>query len=122
VADLALLEGLSIEVDLDGRAFVMPTQRVPFDSVLRVEVKVDEKRGTVGAGKRDPPGTAWSEVLVDAVLVTDDRVADPRLVGLGLRSYSTDGEAPALDAEPLRRRAREVAEAAARVCGRKVTG
>jgi hypothetical protein len=122
VGDLALLEGLHIQVDLDGRAFMLPTQRVPFDAVLRVQVKVEEKHGTVGAGKRDPAGTAWREVLVDVLLVTDDRMDDPRLVGLGLRSYATDGTAPDLDAAPLRARARAVAEAAARVCNRKVVG
>jgi hypothetical protein len=122
VADLALLEGLQISVDLDGRAFLLPTQRVPFDAVLRVEVKVEEKRGTVGPGKKDPQGTAWREILVDVLLVTDDRMADPRLIGLGVRSYATDGTPPDLDATQLKTRARAVAEAAARICGRRVAG
>jgi hypothetical protein len=122
VTDLAVLEGLQIGVDELERVFLFPTMRVRFDAILHVEVRVHDTHGTVGTGKREPTGTAWREILVDAVLVTDDRMADPRLIGLGVRGYATDGDAPEIDVAPLRARARRVAEAAARVCGKSVIG
>lgn len=121
VADFALLEGLGIGVDIDGKAFVHAGLRIGFDTIVRVEVRVKDQRGTVAkATARDPAGTAWREILVDVVLVTDDRMADPRLLGLGLRTYATDGTAPELDVAPLKARARRVAEAASRICSKPI--
>ncbi len=122
LADLTVLEGLQVEIDADGRAFCLSDVRVPFDAVMHVEIKSEDRRGTVGTGKRDPPGTAWREIVVEVLLVTDDRMADPRLLSIGVRGYASDGMPPELDPAPLRARARAVAEAAARVCGRKVVG
>jgi hypothetical protein len=122
VADLAVLEGLGVIVDFETRAFVLADMRVPFDAIVHVEIKVSDKTGVVAPGGHDPPGTAWRELLVDVVLVTDDRMTDPRLIGLGARSYSTDGIAPEIQGAPLWARARRIAEAAARVCHRKMIG
>jgi hypothetical protein len=117
VADFAILEGLGIAVD--GEAFVHAGLRIAFDAIVRVEVRVKDQRGTVAkATARDPAGTAWHEILIDVVLVTDDRMSDPRLLGLGLRTYATDGTAPDLDVAPLKARARRVAEAASHICGK----
>jgi hypothetical protein len=117
VADFAILEGLGILVD--GEAFVQAGLRIAFDTIVRVEVRVKDTRGTLAkATARDPAGTAWREFLVDVVLVTDDRIADPRLLGLGARTYGTDGSAPELDWKPLTTRARRVAEAASHICGK----
>ncbi len=122
VADLAALEGLGVLVDETERAFVLADMRVPFDAIVHVEIKISDKSGIVAPGAHDPPGTAWRELLVDVVLVTDDRMTDPRLLGLGTRSYSTDGTAPEVQGAPLWQRARRVAEAAARICHRKMIG
>lgn len=122
VEDLAVLEGLDVRVDLDGRAFTIAGVHVPFDAVVQVEVRVTDKAGTVGPGGREPPGTAWREVTVDVVLVTDDRMNDPRLYGLGVRSYATDGIAPDIERARLGDHARRIAQAAARACNRKVIG
>ena len=120
LGDLTLLESLQVQVDTDGEAFMLPTVRVPFSSVMQVALIREQRTGSVGANKRDPAGTAWREIVVEVKLVTDDRMADPTLLGLGVRSYATDGSAPALDDAPLLQRARAVAEAAGRICGKKV--
>jgi hypothetical protein len=122
VKDLAVLEDLQVEVDFETRSFLFTHSRVPFDAVLHIEVRTKDSRGTIGPGKRDPAGTAWREILVDVVLATEDHVSDPRVLGLGTRGYATDGHVPELDPAPLKARARAVAEAVGRICGRKVVG
>jgi hypothetical protein len=122
VEDLAVLEGLDVQVDLDTRAFTIAGVRVPFEAIVQVEVRVTDKNGTIGPGGREPPGTAWRELTVDVLLVTDDRMNDPRLYGLGVRSYATDGIAPDIEGARLQDRARRIAKAAARACNRKVIG
>lgn len=55
-----------------------------------------------------------------ARLITDDRLHDPVLMEMGVRASSSDGEPPEFDASLLVVRVRRIAEAAARVCGKRV--
>ena len=55
-----------------------------------------------------------------ARIITDDRMHDPVLMEMGVRASSSDGDPPEFDATMLMVRVRRVAEAAARVAGKRV--
>ncbi|HWE28908.1 MAG TPA: hypothetical protein VHB97_12945 [Polyangia bacterium] len=113
VADLELLERSRITVDDGGGAFRIRGVLIPFDAILHIELSTQATRGTTDVA-------AWREQRAVARVITDDRLHDPMLMEMGVRASSSDGEPPDFDASLLSARVRRIAEAAARVCGKRV--
>ena len=113
VADLELLEKSRIAVADDGRAFRIRGITIPFDAILHIELSTQSTRG-------DTEVAAWREQRAVARVITDDRLHDPVLMEMGVRASSSDGEPPEFDASLLGIRVRRIAEAAARVAGKRV--
>ncbi|MCU1279202.1 MAG: hypothetical protein JWM53_2748 [bacterium] len=113
VADVELLEKSRITVDDDGKAFRLRGVLIPFEAILHIEVTTNSTRGNTDVA-------AWREQRAVARIITDDRLHDPVLMEMGVRASSSDGEPPDFDASLLGVRVRRIAEAAARVCGKRV--
>lgn len=113
IQDLELLEKARITVDDDGKAFRFRGLVVPFDAILHIEVSTPTTSGATEVA-------AWREQRAVARLITDDRLHDPVLMEMGVRASSSDGEPPEFDATRLGVRVRRVAEAAARVAGKRL--
>ncbi|MGZ3438272.1 MAG: hypothetical protein ACXVDD_02090 [Polyangia bacterium] len=113
VADIELLERSRITVDDDGTAFRVRSVLIPFDAILHIEFGVSSTNGATEVA-------AWREQRAVARIITDDRLHDPVLMEMGVRASSSDGEPPDFDATLLGVRVRRIAEAAARVCGKRI--
>ena len=113
IADIELLEKSRIGVDDEGKAFRLRGILIPFDAILHIELSTQAQRGTTEVA-------AWQEQRAVARIITDDRMHDPVLMEMGVRASSSDGEPPEFDATMLTVRVRRVAEAAARVAGKRV--
>jgi hypothetical protein len=113
VADVEILEKARITVDDGGNAFRIRGVLIPFEAVLHIEYGVAVTRGTTEVA-------AWREQRAVARVITDDRLHDPVLMEMGVRASSSDGEPPDFDATLLGVRVKRIAEAAARVCGKRV--
>ncbi|MDB4971380.1 MAG: hypothetical protein JWN44_7069 [Myxococcales bacterium] len=113
IADVELLEKARIAVDDDGTAFRVRGIDIPFDAILHIELSTPKTKGTTEVA-------AWQEQRAVARIITDDRLHDPVLMEMGVRASSSDGEPPDFDATLLTVRVRRVAEAAARVAGKRV--
>jgi hypothetical protein len=113
LADVALLEKSRISVEDDGKAFRLRGVVIPFDAILHIELGTFVTNGSTEVA-------AWREVRTVARLITDDRLHDPVLMEMGVRASSSDGEPPEFDATLLGARVRKIAEAAARVSGKRV--
>ena len=111
--DVNLLEKARILVEDDGKAFRLRGIVIPFDAILQLEVSTH-----VTSGKTDV--AAWREVRAVARIITDDRLHDPVLMEMGVRASSSDGEPPEFDATLLSARVKRIAEAAARISGKRV--
>jgi hypothetical protein len=109
--DLELLEKARIIVD--DKAFAVRGATIPFGAILHIELSTPETSGTTEVA-------AWHEQRAVARIITDDRMHDPVLMEMGVRVSSSDGEPPEFDASRLALRVRHIAEAAARVAGKKV--
>jgi hypothetical protein len=113
VADVELLEKSRISVEDDGKAFRLRGVVIPFDAILHIELTQQTTKGTTDVA-------AWREQRAVARIITDDRLHDPVLMEMGVRASSSDGEPPDFDATLLGVRVRKIAEAAARVSGKRV--
>lgn len=113
VADVELLEKSRITVEDDGRAFRIRGVTIPFDAILHIELSTQTTKGNTEVA-------AWREQRAVARVITDDRLHDPVLMEMGVRASSSDGEPPEFDATLLGVRVRRIAEAAARVCGKRL--
>jgi hypothetical protein len=113
VADVELLEKSRITVEDDGKAFRLRGVIIPFDAILHIELSMQTQKGTTEVA-------AWREQRAVARIITDDRLHDPVLMEMGVRASSSDGEPPEFDASLLSVRVRKIAEAAARVAGKRV--
>jgi hypothetical protein len=113
VGDVELLEKSRITVDDDGTAFRIRGVTIPFEAILHIELTLQSTRGTTDVA-------AWREQRAVARVITDDRLHDPVLMEMGVRASSSDGEPPDFDATLLGVRVRRIAEAAARVAGKRV--
>lgn len=113
VADVELLEKSRIAVDDDGKAFRIRGVLVPFEAILHIELSTQTHSGTTEVA-------AWREQRAVARIITDDRLHDPVLMEMGVRASSSDGDPPDFDATLLGVRVRRIAEAAARVSGKRV--
>jgi hypothetical protein len=113
VADVELLEKSRITVDDDGKSFRIRGVLIPFEAILHIECGISVTRGNTEVA-------AWREQRAVARVITDDRLHDPVLMEMGVRASSSDGEPPDFDATLLGVRVRRIAEAAARVCGKRV--
>jgi hypothetical protein len=113
VADVELLEKSRITVDDDGKAFRLRGILIPFEAILHIELSSQTLKGTTDVA-------AWREQRAVARIITDDRLHDPVLMEMGVRASSSDGEPPEFDASLLSVRVRRIAEAAARVSGKRV--
>ena len=113
MADVNLLEKSRITVEDDGKAFRIRGIVIPFEAILHIELGSQTTSGTTEVA-------AWREVRAVARLITDDRLHDPVLMEMGVRASSSDGEPPEFDASLLVVRVARIAEAAARVCGKRV--
>jgi hypothetical protein len=113
VADVELLEKSRITVEDDGKAFRLRGIIVPFDAILHIELSLQATKGSTDVA-------AWREQRAVARIITDDRLHDPVLMEMGVRASSSDGEPPEFDATQLSARVRKIAEAAARVSGKRV--
>jgi len=113
VADVELLEKSRISVDDDGKAFRIRGILIPFEAILHIELSMQTHKGTTDVA-------AWREQRAVARIITDDRLHDPVLMEMGVRASSSDGEPPEFDASLLAMRVRRVADAAERVCGKRV--
>ena len=111
--DIELLERARVVVEDDGRAFRVRGVIVPFDAILHVELSTQTKSGNTDVA-------AWREQRAVARLITDDRMHDPLLMEMGVRASSSDGQPPDFDVTLLGVRVRRIADAAARVCGKRV--
>jgi len=111
--DVNLLEKSRVTVEDDGKAFRLRGVVIPFDAILHIELGT-----SVTSGKTDV--AAWREVRAVARVITDDRLHDPVLMEMGVRASSSDGEPPEFDATLLIARVRRIAEAAARISGKRV--
>ena len=80
---------------------------------MHIELSTQTTRGTTDVA-------AWREQRAVARIITDDRLHDPVLMEMGVRASSSDGEPPDFDATLLSVRVRRIAEAAARVSGKRV--
>jgi hypothetical protein len=110
--EVELLERAGVTVEPDGGAFLIRGERFPFASILHIELTKTELEGTTH-------GASWREQRLVARVITEDRLEDPVLIELGVRTSSSDGDAPEFDPARLTLRARRVARAAARIA-RKV--
>jgi len=113
VADVELLEKSRITVEDDGKAFRIRGVTIPFEAILHIELTTQTQKGNTEVA-------AWREQRAVARVITDDRLHDPVLMEMGVRASSSDGEPPEFDATLLGVRVRRIAEAAARVCGKRV--
>jgi hypothetical protein len=113
VADVELLEKSRITVEDDGKAFRIRGVTIPFEAILHIELTTQTQKGNTEVA-------AWCEQRAVARVITDDRLHDPVLMEMGVRASSSDGEPPEFDATLLGVRVRRIAEAAARVCGKRV--
>ena len=113
VADVELLEKSRITVEDDGKAFRIRGVIIPFEAILHIELSTQTQKGTTEVA-------AWREQRAVARIITDDRLHDPVLMEMGVRASSSDGEPPDFDATLLGVRVRKIAEAAARVSGKRV--
>ena len=113
IADIEILEKARITVDDEGTAFRMRGLVIPFDAILHIELTQQTTKGTTDVA-------AWREQRAVARIITDDRLHDPVLMEMGVRASSSDGEPPDFDATLLGVRVRKIAEAAARVSGKRV--
>ncbi|HEY1586142.1 MAG TPA: hypothetical protein VGH63_10685 [Polyangia bacterium] len=113
VADVELLEKSRITVDDDGKAFRLRGILIPFEAILHIELSSQTTKGNTDVA-------AWREQRAVARIITDDRLHDPVLMEMGVRASSSDGEPPEFDASLLSVRVRRIAEAAARVSGKRV--
>ena len=113
VADVELLEKSRISVDDGGKAFRIRGILIPFEAILHIELSQQTQKGTTDVA-------AWREQRAVARIITDDRLHDPVLMEMGVRASSSDGEPPEFDATLLSVRVRRIAEAAARVSGKRV--
>jgi len=113
VADVELLEKSRITVEDDGKAFRIRGVVIPFEAILHIELSTQTTKGTTEVA-------AWREQRAVARIITDDRLHDPVLMEMGVRASSSDGEPPEFDASLLGVRVRRIAEAAARVSGKRV--
>lgn len=113
VADVELLEKSRISVDDDGKAFRIRGILIPFEAILHIELSQQTQKGATDVA-------AWREQRAVARIITDDRLHDPVLMEMGVRASSSDGEPPEFDATLLSVRVRRIAEAAARVSGKRV--
>ncbi len=113
VADVELLEKSRITVDDDGKAFRIRGVTIPFEAILHIELSLQATRGNTDVA-------AWREQRAVARVITDDRLHDPVLMEMGVRASSSDGEPPDFDASLLGVRVRHIAEAAARVAGKRL--
>jgi hypothetical protein len=113
IADIEILEKSRIGIDDGGRAFHVRGVLIPFDAILHIELSTQIQHGSTEVA-------AWREQRAVARIITDDRLHDPVLMEMGVRASSSDGEPPEFDATLLGVRVRRVAEAAARVAGKRV--
>jgi hypothetical protein len=113
VRDVETLEKARIDVNDDGTAFRIRGVLIPFSAILHIELTTPTTNGTTEVA-------AWREQRAVARIITDDRLHDPVLMEMGVRASSSDGEPPAFDAALFTFRVRRIAEAAARVCGKRV--
>ena len=113
LGDAKLLEKSRIAVEDDGKAFRVRGVVIPFEAILHIELATQITSGSTEVA-------AWREVRASARIITDDRLHDPVLMEMGVRASSSDGEPPEFDASLLVVRVKRIAEAAARVSGRKV--
>src|SRR5215471_14714836 len=113
VADVELLEKARITVEDDGKAFRLRGIAIPFEAILHIELTMQAQSGQTEVA-------AWREQRAVARIITDDRLHDPVLMEMGVRASSSDGEPPAFDASLLAVRVRRIAEAAARVAGKRI--
>lgn len=111
--EVELLERAGVTVEADGSAFMIRGERFPFTSILHIELTKTDHAGTTH-------GATWREQRLIARVITEDRMQDPILIELGVRTYSSDGDAPDFDPARLMLRARRVAEAAARIARKLV--
>jgi hypothetical protein len=86
---------------------------IPFDAILHIELTTQTSTGQTEVA-------AWREQRAVARIITDDRLHDPVMMEMGVRASSSDGEPPDFDATMLSVRVRRVAEAAARIAGKRV--
>jgi hypothetical protein len=114
LGDAKLLEKSRITVEDDGKAFRVRGVVIPFDAILHIELATNITSGSTEVA-------AWREVRASARIITDDRLHDPVLMEMGVRASSSDGEPPEFDASLLVVRVKRIAEAAARVSGKRVT-
>jgi hypothetical protein len=113
VADIELLEKARIAIDDEGKGFRIRGVLIPFDVILHIELTTQTTTGQTEVA-------AWREQRAVARIITDDRLHDPVMMEMGVRASSSDGEPPEFDATMLSVRVRRVAEAAARVAGKRV--
>ena len=113
VKDVETLEKARVDVSDDGKAFRIRGVLVPFDAILHIEFSTPTTSGKTEVA-------AWREQRAVARIITDDRLHDPVLMEMGVRASSSDGEPPEFDASLLGVRVRRIAEAAARVSGKRV--
>lgn len=111
--EVELLERAGVTVDDEGTAFIIAGARFPFTSILHIEVARKEQSGITH-------GAAWREQRVTARVITEDRMQDPLLLELGVRTSASDGDVPEFDPARLMLRARRVAEAAGRIAKKVV--
>ncbi|HEY1585391.1 MAG TPA: hypothetical protein VGH63_06850 [Polyangia bacterium] len=111
--DVALLEKSRITVEDDGKAFRLRGVTIPFDAILHIELGTQTTSGKTEVA-------AWREVRAVARIITDDRLHDPVLMEMGVRASSSDGDPPDFDASLLVVRVKRIAEAAARISGKRV--
>ncbi|HXU71982.1 MAG TPA: hypothetical protein VN947_21765 [Polyangia bacterium] len=113
LGDARLLEKARITVDDDGTSFRIRGAVIPFDAILHIELATQITTGSTDVA-------AWREVRSSARVITDDRLHDPVIMEMGVRASSSDGEPPEFDASLLVVRVKRIAEAAARVSGKRV--
>jgi hypothetical protein len=106
--EVELLERAGVTVEPEGGAFLIRGERFPFTSILHIELSKTERRGTAHGG-------SFCEQRLTARVITEDRLQDPILIELGVRTSSSDGDVPDFDPARLMLRARRVARAAARI-------
>ena len=114
LGDAKLLEKSRITVEDDGKAFRVRGVVIPFDAILHIELATNIT-SRLDRGRRLARGARLARII------TDDRLHDPVLMEMGVRASSSDGEPPEFDASLLVVRVKRIAEAAARVSGKRVT-
>jgi hypothetical protein len=111
--DASLLEKSRITVEDDGKGFRLRGVVIPFEAILHIELGTQTTSGKTEVA-------AWREVRAVARIITDDRLHDPVLMEMGVRASSSDGDPPDFDASLLIVRVKRIAEAAARISGKRV--